>query len=293
MVGAAYRPDWSVEHIIAETQEQLQRISGTKYLRSDMGDIFPLVRERLRAGQEVLFSGTGCQVAGLRAFLRKNHPNLLTVNIACFGAPSPSVWINHLTQLRKRYCLGDIQHINFRKKDSRSDLNLEIRGAQNTYTAQVYEDPLGWGLCKGIINHPACADCRFKNAACGSDISLGDARGVEQADATLEPEKGLSLAICHTEKGRNALGAIAEKCSIFRPMPCSVMSNNKGFCTYSYPNTSVQARTRFFARYNRFSNARMLLMLEKLRPRAFVRWLIRDILLSRRLRLLQRGSSAQ
>lgn len=275
VVGAAYRPDWSVEHIFAKTPEELKRISGTKYLRSELHDAFKKVLEHLKAGEKVIFSGTGCQVAGLHAFLRKDYEQLLTVNIACFGAPSPTVWLNHLAQLTRRYDLGKIQYVNFREKKENNDMNFVVRGTTGTYSAYVYGDPLGWALCKGVVNRPCCSSCRFKNAASRSDISIGDAHFANELSPELQPRQGLSLAVCHTQKGFRAVESLKEYCSVYHPLPLpDATAKNKGFTPFTYPNAS--RRRHFFRCFRFWRNARLLLTIAQMPRLTFLKWWLQD-----------------
>lgn len=294
--GAAYRPDWTVEHIAVEREEDLPRISGTKYLQSEMYGCLEYARECLKSGREVLFAGTGCQVAGFKAAMRKPHENLLTVNIACFGAPSPAVWKDYLARIRRRYGLGRVRSVNFRKKEGNTDMVMEVRGSSGTYSHYVYGDPYGWALCKGVANRPSCQKCLFKTAASGSDISVGDAHQAKEFDSTLEPRRGLSLAIAHTPAGLAALQALKPECSIYRPMPLpDIMRENKGFAEFAYPQPELQdCFTRMWRRYR--DSRRVLTRLQQREKgrRSFLKWLFRDFAAETKRRLVQlfrRGAS--
>ena len=83
VVGAAYDSNLNVCHITCSKQEELQLLSGSKYVQSELNDIFKTVKDYLREGKQVLFSGTPCQVAGLKSFLRKDYSNLLCVDFLC------------------------------------------------------------------------------------------------------------------------------------------------------------------------------------------------------------------
>ena len=285
--GAAYRPDWTVEHIAVEREEDLPRISGTKYLQSEMCGCLEYARECLKSGREVLFAGTGCQVAGFKAAMRKPYGNLLTVNIACFGAPSPAVWKDYLARLGRRHGLGRVLGVNFRKKEEGTDMVMEVRGSGGTYSHYVYGDPYGWALCEGVANRPSCIKCLFKTAASGSDISVGDAHQAKEFDPAMEPRKGLSLAIAHTPAGIEALYALEADCSIFRPMPLpGIMQGNKGFAGFTYPHPELQ--DCFTRMWRRFGDSRRVLAGMQLRgkgTRRFLAWLFRDFAAEAKRRL--------
>lgn len=113
--GARFDKDWNVVHASAETLEELVLFRGSKYLQSDIGKIYIDVRENLNNGRMVLFSGTSCQIAGLKKYLRRDYLNLISVEILCHGVPSPLVW--------KKYLKGvsaskQVVSVNFRNSNS-------------------------------------------------------------------------------------------------------------------------------------------------------------------------------
>ena len=100
--GAAYDSDFSVKHIAVEDSENLSLLQGTKYVQSTVGRLFSEVKDWLKAGRLVLFSGTPCQCAGLRAFLGKDYNNLMLVDLICHGVPSPKVWQTYIDYRAKQ-----------------------------------------------------------------------------------------------------------------------------------------------------------------------------------------------
>ena len=104
--GAKFDEDWSVFHDYTDTKEGLAAFRGSKYVQSRIGDSFKKAEYFLKAGRKVLFSGTPCQIAGLKRFLRKEYDNLLTVDFICHGVPSPGVWRKYLKEETARQCGG-------------------------------------------------------------------------------------------------------------------------------------------------------------------------------------------
>lgn len=94
--GARFDEKWEVKHDYTETIEGLKAFRGSKYVQSRIGDTFSKAEFFLKAGRKVMFTGTPCQIAGLRLFLRKEYENLLAVDIICHGVPSPLVWRKYL-----------------------------------------------------------------------------------------------------------------------------------------------------------------------------------------------------
>lgn len=96
--GARFNEDWEVVHDYVETVEGLSAFRGSKYVQSRIGCTFSQAEQFLKQGRKVLFSGTPCQIAGLKLFLRKEYENLLSVDFICHGVPSPGVWRQYLNE---------------------------------------------------------------------------------------------------------------------------------------------------------------------------------------------------
>ena len=104
--GAKFDADWNVIHDYTETIEGLAAFRGSKYVQSIIGDNFKTAKQFLNNGRKVLFSGTPCQIAGLKKYLRKEYDNLLTVDVVCHGVPSPMVWRDYLDYKRAKRAAG-------------------------------------------------------------------------------------------------------------------------------------------------------------------------------------------
>lgn len=202
-------------HSRATTKEERDSFRGSKYIQSEMRDCYSTVKEDLQKGTEVLFSGTGCQVAGLLSYLnasRTNTDNLITMDIVCHGVPSPVVWREYLTWMKKK-CGDDLTDIDFRDKTHygwKSHFEtMTINGKRRTTSLFRIL------FFKHHILRPSCYECHFANQHRCSDITIGDAWGVQTANPEWNDNKGCSLVIVNTEKGRklfdNVQGAIRSK----------------------------------------------------------------------------------
>lgn len=278
VAGAVWTKDWKVKHVVTNDPEEVLRMAGTKYLQSEMGEVYSNVRTLLESGTHVLFCGTGCQVAGLNRYLRKKYNQLLTINIACYGAPSPVIWQKYLRELQRRYALGNIREVHFRRKINGSAMNMQVIGSQGTYNNQVYEDPFGWGLIKAVLDRPCCRSCRFKGAASGSDITIGDAWGVSEIIPELEPNRGISITLCHNQKSKQHINNIRSECKLFEELPLEEsIRRNMGIvpCEHS----GAEMRKEFFRRYHSNRSIRRSLMRLKCGTRKnFFKWLLQDFI---------------
>jgi ferredoxin len=228
--GAAFNNEWQVFHTSAKSMEDAKKFQGSKYVQSNTMGCYKNVREALKCGQSVLFSGTACQVAGLKRFLGKEYENLMTVDVVCHGVPSPMVWNDYLNMLRQhKGTVNDnrelpINDISFRDKHNGwrrfafvvrySDSHSEIKndGVPSANYLEVRESLYDNLFMKGFLNNlflrPSCYACKAKSGKCGSDITLGDFWGVWNEMPDIDDDKGVSLLIVNTKKGDTAINRI-------------------------------------------------------------------------------------
>ena len=204
--GAAFDEDWSVHHTAVTRLEEMPALQGSKYVQSRTGTCYRAVKECLRQGKRVLFSGTACQVAGLLRYLGKEEENLLTMDVVCHGVPSPRIWQEYLASLHQP---APIRSISFRDKQSGwLDYAFSIRYADGS----VFREPHGEnlymkGYLKDLFLRPSCHRCKVKGGRCGSDITLGDFWGIGRVSPELDDDRGVSMVLPHTPKGLEAVRA--------------------------------------------------------------------------------------
>ena len=188
-------------HDRATTKEQRDLFRGSKYIQSEMGSCYQMVKDDLEQGVHVLFSGTPCQIAGLKAFLGNvNTKNLLTVDIVCHGVPSPVVWKKYLDWMSRRH-KGSVDAVNFRDKRYGWQAHYESVEIKNKwYSTSVFKRL----FIKNLILRPSCYKCAYANLNREGDITIGDAWGIKKENPSWNDDKGASLVIINTEKGRQA-----------------------------------------------------------------------------------------
>ncbi len=212
--GASYDDKGVVRHIGIEDQKELGKLRGAKYSQSILGDSFLTLKKQLDSGRTVLFSGTPCQVAGLRAFLKRDYDNLVCIDFVCHGIPSPMVWEKYV-RYRSQIDNGDMfpQHINLRNKESgwsNYAYSVEFTYADNTrYLCRNGDDPFMRLFVNDYILRESCSNCHFKGYKRVSDITLGDFWGIWNIDPEMDDDKGTSLILTHTAKGENMMNAVA------------------------------------------------------------------------------------
>lgn len=250
--GAAFDKSFSVKHMRAETEDAWHPFRTSKYVQSDMGNCFAQVEKDLQAGRKVLFTGTPCQVDGLKRYLgsEEKMTNLLTCDIICHGVPSPRVWKDWLESLKSqgKFAIG---RINFRDKENvgwhRSTVTIwDLEGKVRLKEGQT--QALFFRLFfNHLILRPACHRCGYASFNRPGDITLGDFWGVEKQFPEFDDDKGVSLVMCNTQKGREQLSCIFQALELQSAEQAQcVQPNLEG------PSTCYGDRAGFWREYDRF-----------------------------------------
>lgn len=237
--GARFNESWEVVHDYTETIEGLEPFRGSKYVQSVIGDNFIKAKQFLKDGRKVLFSGTPCQIAGLKKFLRKEYENLLTVEVVCHGVPSPMVWRDYLDYKRAKRAVGKntvssslnelpvIAGISFRDKTngwkkyafkisyaaSKAAENSLSKSADNTnYEITPFsEDLFMKGFLKNLYLRPSCYHCAARQGKSGADISIADYWGIQSIHPEIDDDKGTGLILINTKQGANYFNSTANQ----------------------------------------------------------------------------------
>ena len=207
--GASYDKDWQLRHIAITTLDLLPQLRGSKYMQSDMGDCYQRVKNDLQADREVLFSGTPCQVAGLKNFLRKEYEKLFTVDIACHGVPSPKVWGEYLRSINPQQ--KEITDVNMRDKSTgwqRYSITIKCKDGNTLVKERASHNAYMRGFLYGLYTRPSCYDCPAKAGRSGSDITLCDFWGVRHVTPAIFDKKGVSLLLVNSQRGMDAIDAL-------------------------------------------------------------------------------------
>lgn len=205
--GAALK-GLSPQHVAVYDAESLGQLRGSKYVQSAIGDSYRQVRQLLKEGRPVLFTGTPCQTAGLAAYIGKRDENLYLVDFICHGVPSPMVFSQYLESLeRQRH--SRIVAFSFREKDkgwhpSGLQLGTRVRFADGAEIRNypALKDSYMNGFLEDIYLRPCCYECRFKTIPKHTaDITIADFWGVDKALPEMNDGKGTSLVLVHNDHG--------------------------------------------------------------------------------------------
>lgn len=198
--GVGYKDHFRVVHKRAMTKEQRDEFKGSKYVQSDLSNIFLQVKEDLKNGLIVLFSGTPCQTSGLNSFIgKKLREKLILVDIVCHGVPSPYIWKDYLSYLEKKYNSKIIQ-LDFRNKKYGWSSHIETYKLKNKMV--ITGTTFTYMFFQHYMLRESCGVCHFTNTIRPSDITLADFWGWEKSVPEFNKDnKGCSLVLCNTSKG--------------------------------------------------------------------------------------------
>jgi NAD-dependent dihydropyrimidine dehydrogenase PreA subunit len=231
--GARFDNEWNVIHDYTESLDGLSVFLGSKYVQSKIGNTYKYAERFLKEGRKVLFSGTPCQIVGLKKYLRKDYDTLLTVDFVCHGVPSPMIWRGYLNEkirplgvdgrnMVSQLSLKDlpvITGISFRdkrygwkkygfsvraKSASKADKNLVSQSVEVTDKTLLYEPHKAnlymKGFLKNLYLRPSCYACPAKCGKSGADYTLADFWGASTYVEDFDDDKGLSAVLVYKNK---------------------------------------------------------------------------------------------
>lgn len=237
-----------VKHIMIEDTDRIDQLTKSKYVQSDLGNCYSLIRKHLEQGREVLFVGTPCQVYGLRTFLNKEYNNLFLVDLVCHGVPSPKIWsefVENIEEQRNSKC----DSISFRNKtlEGWKNFGMEIKFSNGEiYIDTQKQNPFMFGFLKGYIDRKCCYSCQFKGMNRCSDLTIGDFWTVDEYLDNFNDNKGTSLVYVNTIKGKNMINQIRNDFYIRRvnERKFEIINN-----AYEQCSLNIKSRDKFFKRY--------------------------------------------
>lgn len=249
--GAAYNEKFEVEHIIIDNIEDLPRLQGSKYVQSDLQNIFSQIKNILESNKYVLFSGTPCQVAGLNNFLQNKYEKLYTVDLVCHGVPSPKVFRKYLQEEIPKD--ENIQRINFRDKMNGWDYSnvLKIQTDKNIYVLNYDQSSYYDAFMKNLTERKVCSDCKYSTENRVGDFTIGDFWGINKTCPKLNDGKGLSIVLANSEKAFKLLKKTENRCVVFSEVPFK--KAKLGNQVFSKPFESHRNRNNFYKSLDKIS----------------------------------------
>ena len=241
--GCVYDAEMMPKHIVSNNAEDVQRMRGSKYVKSELAGALMQMKKLLDCGDNVLFSGTPCQIAAVRN-LFPNEENVICVGVVCHGSIERDLWKAYLEEEKKR---GIITTVTMRDK-SKGWLNYGLKftfqdGTEHT----TYRKNDGYFLkafTDGLFERDRCLACAYKGDRILADILLGDAWGIETVYPELSDQWGLSGIICMTDLGKDFFDSITS-CMDYREIDTRIIIDK---------NQRIISPAKIDPRYRTFRN---------------------------------------
>lgn len=233
--GASFDEQMRVGHVCVRAKDDLVKLRGSKYVQSNIGDTFVEAETELKQGKMVYFSGTPCQIAGLKAFLEKEDQNLITQDIICHGVPSPMVWSKYVEE-KAQQMKSSVVGANFRDKSKgweRFSLQMTYKNGK-IHGADLTKDLYLRGFLSDLFLRPSCYACSFKSQDRLGDITLADCWGADRLHVNLPTQQGISLISLNSDKGKNLFEQMA-LCADKQPLSWQAAITYNSAATKSVP----------------------------------------------------------
>ncbi len=247
--GAAFDEDLNLHHVEIKNYKDLFKLRGSKYLQSDIDYCYRKVKERLKEGHLTLFSGTPCQISGLKKFLNRDFDNLITLDMLCHGVPSNRVFKDYISDLEQSYGSA-IKTYKFRHKKwswYRYNTYAKFNNGRE-YIRKWGQDFFSRGFLQNFYLRNSCYNCRFCQTNRPSDITMADFWGYKSVNkADINKDKGISLILINTPKGDWYFEKIKSQLSCFERTIEDAKNGNPALykCQECNPKTE-----KFWASYN-------------------------------------------
>ena len=227
--GCAWSNELEVQYIMITDEQQLKKLQGSKYVQSNTLHTFREAKERLENGQFVLYSGTGCQLAGLKRYLGKEYEKLLLVEVACHGVPSPGLFRQYILyqeiKNEKRVKAFTFRNRKLHKKGEHYQLKIEFDDGTSKYCFS-YLDPYYSSFISAKTLRKTCYSCKYRGEERVSDILLADFWGIEKEHPSFPGRYGASAVMIYTEKGAELFDAISDQIIVAQSDIKKVVAHN-------------------------------------------------------------------
>jgi len=259
VVGVAQTAPTRFGHIVVDNKADLAKLRGSKYVQADVGLVYREVRNLLKAGRKVLFSGTPCQVAGLYAVLgNAAFADLFTVDIVCHGTPSVKVFEKYVREMEKTDN-SVLDGVNFRDKSEgwsgyallhrfRSGKSVSVHHGRSKYLRL---------FLSRICQNTSCDDCHYRKLPRIADITLGDYWGISRYHPEMNDNKGTSVVLLNTEHGKALFESVADKVAQCGSKVEFAIAGNPCIVRSSKPHPK---RAEFFANLDKYTLDQLIKM---------------------------------
>ncbi len=245
VAGAVWDKDWSVKHIVSNRPDDIEKMRSSKYLQSDIGKCYKEIKLLLDKNINVLFTGTPCQVSGLKSYLQKDYKNLFCLDLICHGVPSAKVFQKYLKEN-----FNNVEYINFREKIYTGwGIDLKIKDKDKTF--RVDDSDYYKLFLKNAILRESCYSCEYNKFPRQGDITIGDFWGIDKYKKKIDDNLGTSVITTNNSKGDKLLKILSKNAKIFKKVPIKyAKKGNRNLCL---PSTVHKNREMFFENLDKLS----------------------------------------
>lgn len=301
VVGCVWDDKKTVKHIIVDNKRDLRNLRGSKYVQSDISKLFNPIKNLLDENRIVLFTGVPCQIAAIKAFLKRPYDNIYYIDLVCHGVPSSKMLNSFILWYEKKHKTS-IDRIDFRYKTIKNGQYLtKIVCSKNTKrkkTRILYwqETFFMFLFMNGYGLRDSCYECKFCSRQRCGDITLGDFWGVEDSLPLLKNEYGVSLVLVNNDKGRYLLNVIKNRAKLYAVdvdkstssndqlnHPCHTPSDNTILEQYIEDGDYSRINSFYNQKFKKRIKTRFVFLLHKLLPKSFFKLLRKNRVTSSKL----------
>jgi len=231
--GAAFKDDFSVEHIIISNKKDLWKLRGSKYMQSDIGDNYSKIKKLLDNDNYVLFTGMPCQVAGLHSYLGKEYEKLFTIDILCHGQSSHKVFEKYRKDVLENKTLNELY---FKAKHPwgwHAGINATFSDGTK-YQKIIEQDPYYIAYIQGLSKNVTCGTCKFNKLPRQGDLTMGDFWRIQDFDKSLNDNKGTSVVLINNMQGQKLINNFGKEMAKNVEVPINYAIAGNGCIIYPY-----------------------------------------------------------
>lgn len=244
--GMAYASDWSVHCIRVEQQQELELLKGSKYVQGAIDDAYRHIQQDLKTGRQVLFTGTPCQVAGLKAIFGKNTPtNLITCDLVCHGVTPNILLQQEIKFMKKKYHLKNITDCRFRGNQEKTNFYFSLWSEDHCLLSiPAYFNYYFLAFLIGASLRDSCYDCPYAKTKRVGDITIGDFIGLGKKISFPASPENVSLVMCNTQHGEKYWQFTQREIHELKVIPRSIAEAVEGGISLRFPFPKHKAQQR-------------------------------------------------
>ena len=256
--GASFDSNWKVIHKYIDKKEDLDSLRRSKYVQSDINTTYKQAKQFLERKKIVLFTGTPCQIVGLKSYLQKDYDNLIAIDFICHGTPSPKVWEKFLNE---NFDTKKIKSINFRDKrfgwlyfylnifeknnNEKIYYFINLIRRKGIFIQHFFYNEFFKAFLANLFLRPTCYECFFKGEK-NSDFTMGDLWGVKKILPKIYDKKGVSVLTINSQKGKEIFEKVKNNIEYEQINYGDMIKYNPAFVSSAKAHPK---REEFFKRY--------------------------------------------